>query len=99
MCTILHQIIRKLYGRRSRKFRRKEKGSSLVIIIIVVLFVLLLTIMGFITYLLTSTSSNEGAVTEAPKGEPNPPQNLSRPTQRGSDYANMGPMYPLELHL
>ena len=72
---------------------KKKKGSSLVIIIIVVLFVLLLTIMGFIAYLLTSTSSDEGAVTEAPKEEAKPAAKTSQaPTQRGSDYANIGPM-------
>ncbi|MBT0822729.1 flagellar basal body protein FliL, partial [Campylobacter lari] len=76
---------------------KKKKGGSLVIIIVVVLFVLLLTIMGFIAYLLTSTSNDEGAVTEAPKEEAKPAAKTSQaPTQRGSDYANIGPMYPLE---
>ena len=76
---------------------KKKKGGSLVIIIVVVLFVLLLTIMGFIAYLLTSTSNDEGAVTEAPKEEAKPVAKTSQaPTQRGSDYANIGPMYPLE---
>ncbi|EOG8474770.1 flagellar basal body-associated protein FliL [Campylobacter upsaliensis] len=76
---------------------KKKKGGSLVIIIVVVLFVLLLTIMGFIAYLLTSTSNDEGAVTEAPKEEVKAPTKSSQaPTQRGSDYANIGPMYPLE---
>ncbi|ARE79823.1 flagellar basal body-associated protein FliL [Campylobacter helveticus] len=76
---------------------KKKKSSSLVIIIVVVLFVLLLTIMGFIAYLLTSTSNDEGAVTEAPKEEvKSNTKTAQAPTQRGSDYANIGPMYPLE---
>ncbi|ELM9573841.1 flagellar basal body-associated protein FliL [Campylobacter upsaliensis] len=75
---------------------KKKKGGSLVIIIVVVLFVLLLTIMGFIAYLLTSTSNDEGAVTEAPKEAKPAAKTSQAPTQRGSDYANIGPMYPLE---
>ncbi|SUX25926.1 flagellar basal body-associated protein FliL [Campylobacter upsaliensis] len=75
---------------------KKKKSGSLVIIIVVVLFVLLLTIMGFIAYLLTSTSNDEGAVTEAPKEEAKPAKTSQASTQRGSDYANIGPMYPLD---
>lgn len=76
---------------------KKKKGGSLVIIIVIVLFVLLIGIMGLIAYLIGSSSGDEGAVQEAPKEEvkPNAPKTQA-PSQRGSDYANIGPMYPLD---
>ncbi|EAK1943840.1 flagellar basal body-associated protein FliL [Campylobacter jejuni] len=75
---------------------KKKKGGSLVIIIVILLFVLLL-IMGVIAWLISSSSSDESEVKEAPKEEAkaNKPK-VSAPTQRGSDFANIGPMYPLD---
>lgn len=77
---------------------KKKKGGSLVIIIVVLLFVLLLGIMGVIAWLISSSSSDESEIKEAPKTEvkPNNTPKANANTQRGSDYANIGPMYPLE---
>lgn len=76
---------------------KPKKGGMLVIIIVIVLFVLLLSIMGVIAWLLSSSSHDEGEVHEAPQEEA--PKNAAKPqapNQRGSDFANIGPMYPLQ---
>lgn len=75
----------------------KKKGGSLVIIIVILLFVLLLGIMGVIAYLISSSSADESQTQEAPKEDvkPNTPK-TEAPRQRGSDFANIGPMYPLD---
>lgn len=76
---------------------KKKKGGSLVIIIVIVLFVLLIGIMGLIAWLIGSSSSDEGAVQEAPKEAAKTNTSKTQaPSQRGSDYANIGPMYPLD---
>ncbi|ELU1072332.1 flagellar basal body-associated protein FliL [Campylobacter jejuni] len=76
---------------------KKKKGGSLVIIIVILLFVLLLSIMGVIAWLISSSSSDESEVKEAPKEEAKADKpKVSAPTQRGSDFANIGPMYPLD---
>ncbi|ENP7072228.1 flagellar basal body-associated protein FliL [Campylobacter coli] len=73
---------------------KKKKGGSLVIIIVILLFVLLLSIMGVIAWLISSSSSDESEVKkeEAKADKPK----VSAPAQRGSDFANIGPMYPLD---
>lgn len=76
---------------------KKKKGGSLVIIIVILLFVLLLSIMGVIAWLISSSSSDESEVKEAPKEEVKTDKpKVSAPAQRGSDFANIGPMYPLD---
>lgn len=76
---------------------KKKKGGSLVIIIVILLFVLLLSIMGVIAWLISSSSSDESEVKEAPKEEAKADKpKVSAPAQRGSDFANIGPMYPLD---
>ncbi|MCW1618255.1 flagellar basal body-associated protein FliL [Campylobacter jejuni] len=77
---------------------KKKKGSSLVIIIVILLFVLLLSIMGVIAWLISSSSSDESEVKEAPKEEAkaDKPKSFQLLAQRGSDFANIGPMYPLD---
>ncbi|MBM0637580.1 flagellar basal body-associated protein FliL [Campylobacter sp. VicNov18] len=76
---------------------KNKKGSSLVIIIVILLFVLLLSIMGVIAWLISSSSSDESEIKEAPKEELRSEKTkASTPTQRGSDFANIGPMYPLD---
>ncbi|HEF3986706.1 TPA: flagellar basal body-associated protein FliL [Campylobacter jejuni] len=76
---------------------KKKKGGSLVIIIVILLFVLLLSIMGVIAWLISSSSSDESEVKEASKEEAKADKpKVSAPTQRGSDFANIGPMYPLD---
>ncbi|MBK2000381.1 flagellar basal body-associated protein FliL [Campylobacter sp. LH-2024] len=76
---------------------KKKKGGMLVIIIVILLFVLLLSIMGVIAWLISSSSSDETKIKEAPKEEVKTSKTKnSIPTQRGSDYANIGPMYSLD---
>lgn len=75
---------------------KKKKGGSLVIIIVILLFVLLLSIMGMIAWLISSSSSDESEVKEAPKEVKADKPKVSAPAQRGSDFANIGPMYPLD---
>lgn len=75
---------------------KKKKGGSLVIIIVILLFVLLLSIMGVIAWLISSSSGDESEVKEAPKEAKADKPKVSTPTQRGSDFANIGPMYPLD---
>ncbi|AXP09016.1 flagellar basal body-associated protein FliL [Campylobacter hepaticus] len=76
---------------------KKQKGGSLVIIIVILLFVLLLSIMGVIAWLISSSSHDESEVKEAPKEEIKADKpKISTPTQRGSDFADIGPMYPLD---
>ncbi|MCX2683283.1 flagellar basal body-associated protein FliL [Campylobacter sp. MIT 21-1685] len=76
--------------------KKKKGGGSLVIIIVVLLFVLLLAMMGVIAWLISS-SGDESEVKEATKEESKheKPKN-SVPNQRGSDFANIGPMYSLD---
>ncbi len=73
---------------------KKKKGGLLVIIIVIVLFVLLLSIMGVIAWLLGSSSSDESEIRQAPQEDTQKekPQNK----KRGSDTAEIGPMYPLD---
>lgn len=75
---------------------KKKKGGMLVIIIVIVLFVLLLSIMGVIAWLLSSSSQDESEVKEAPQEEVKGKAKAQSPNQRGSDFANIGPMYPLD---
>lgn len=75
---------------------KKKKGGSLVIVIVILLFVLLLSIMGVIAWLISSSSGDESEVKEAPKEAKADKPKVSTPTQRGSDFANIGPMYPLD---
>ena len=76
---------------------KKKKGGSLVIIIVILLFVLLISIMGVIAWLISSSSSDESEIKEAPKEELSKQEKTKTNTQaqRGSDFANIGPMYPL----
>ncbi|EDP7199847.1 flagellar basal body-associated protein FliL [Campylobacter jejuni] len=75
---------------------KKKKGGSLVVIIVILLFILLLSIMGMIAWLISSSSSDESEVKEAPKEAKTDKPKVSVPAQRGSDFANIGPMYPLD---
>lgn len=80
---------------------KKKKGGSLVIIIVVLLFVLLLSIMGVIAFLISSSSHDESAAKPAPEEENKEKDAKAKkeannaPKQRGSDFANIGIMYPL----
>ncbi|EAK0956875.1 TPA: flagellar basal body-associated protein FliL [Campylobacter lari] len=76
---------------------KKKGGNTLVIIIVVFLFVFLLVIIGAIAYLMFSGSSDENP---APQAEESAqvapaPKKTNSVAARGSDYANIGVMYPL----
>jgi len=75
---------------------KKKKGGSLVIIIVILLFVLLLSFMGLIAWLLHSSSGDESEIKEAPKENTKAKATKFQNSARGSDFANIGPMYPLE---
>ncbi|MBK1972307.1 flagellar basal body-associated protein FliL [Campylobacter sp. TTU-622] len=78
---------------------KKKKGGLLVIIIVVLLFILLLGMMGVIAWLISSSSGDESTAKEAPKEEVvanKTPKAKPSNQQRGSDFANIGPMYPLD---
>ncbi|TXE83677.1 flagellar basal body-associated protein FliL [Campylobacter peloridis] len=79
---------------------KKKGGNTLVIIIVVFLFVFLLVIIGAIAYLMFSggnsdeenpTAQNEEATQQAAPA----PKKTNAVAARGSDYANIGVMYPL----
>lgn len=82
---------------------KKKKGSSLILIIVIFLFVLLLVVIGAIAFLMFSAPSDENAnvattasaSTTATTGSATN-KNAATPTQRSSDFANIGPMYPLQ---
>lgn len=77
---------------------KKKKGNMLIIIIIVFLFVLLLVIVGAIAFLMFS-SGDESKKEEKQKEEKKIVQERKQVLQnikRGTDYAHIGPMFPLE---
>ena len=80
----------------------KKKGGSVVLIIVVFLCVVLLAVVGMIGFLMLQGPENDS---NAPVANNAATQNQqanrgkngnSVSTTRGSDYANIGPMYPLE---
>ena len=80
--------------------KKPKKGGSLVLIIVAVLFVILLAVVGMIGYFMFS-GSNDAPVEATPAGAsggaaPASKGRAGANAQRGSDYANMGAMYPLE---
>ena len=60
----------------------KKGGSSVLIIIIVAMLVLLLVVGGLVAFLLLGNDESHDA-------------SMAQP-QRNNDYANMGPIYPLD---
>lgn len=79
---------------------KKKKGGSLVLIIVIFLLVLLLAVFGAIAVLMFSSPGDEAAANAVPvaaaNAQPNGNANKNANTQRGSDYANIGPMFSLE---
>lgn len=75
---------------------KKKSGNTLVIIIVVFLFIFLLVIIGAIAYLMFSGGSEEEP---APQSEDSaqvqPAKKTNAVPARGSDYSNIGVMYPL----
>ncbi|EAI3914400.1 flagellar basal body-associated protein FliL [Campylobacter lari] len=76
---------------------KKKGGNTLVIIIVVFLFVFLLVIVGAIAYLMFSGGSEENPTpqTEESAQVAQAPKKTNAVAARGSDYANIGVMYPL----
>lgn len=77
---------------------KKKGGNTLIIIIIVFLFVFLLVIMGAIAYLMFSGNSEENPAPQAEEQAQQPAQVAKKANAvapRGSDYSNIGVMYPL----
>ncbi|MCV3439768.1 flagellar basal body-associated protein FliL [Campylobacter lari] len=76
---------------------KKKGGNTLVIIIVVFLFVFLLVIVGAIAYLMFSGGSEENPTPQVEEST-QATQTLKKTNAvaaRGSDYANIGVMYPL----
>lgn len=78
--------------------KSSKKGGFVVLVIVIFLFVLLLAVVGMIGFLmLQSPEDNAPATNNAtPNAQQTQRANNGAATQRGSDYANIGPMYPLE---
>lgn len=76
----------------------KRGGGSIVLVIVIFLFVLLLAVVGMIGYLmLQGPEDNAPSANNAtPNAQTSRTSNGTSTPQRGSDYANIGPMYPLE---
>ncbi|HEC1770158.1 TPA: flagellar basal body-associated protein FliL [Campylobacter lari] len=76
---------------------KKKGGNTLVIIIVVFLFVFLLVIVGAIAYLMFSGGSEENPAPQAEESAQvaQVPKKTNAVAARGSDYANIGVMYPL----
>nr|WP_250325047.1 flagellar basal body-associated protein FliL [Campylobacter lari] len=76
---------------------KKKGGNTLVIIIVVFLFVFLLVIVGAIAYLMFSGGSDENPTPQAEESAQvaQTSKKTNAVAARGSDYANIGVMYPL----
>ncbi|AJC90183.1 flagellar basal body-associated protein [Campylobacter subantarcticus LMG 24374] len=76
---------------------KKKGGNTLVIIIVVFLFVFLLVIVGAIAYLMFSSGSEENPTPQTEKSAQvaQAPKKTNAVATRGSDYSNIGVMYPL----
>ncbi|MFG5111751.1 flagellar basal body-associated protein FliL [Campylobacter lari] len=78
---------------------KKKGGNTLVIIIVVFLFVFLLVIIGAIAYLMFSGNSEENPAPQqeqqAQQATTPTPKKANSVAARGSDYTNIGVMYPL----
>lgn len=86
---------------KEEKTSKKKGGGSVVLIIVVLLFVLLLAVVGMIGFLMLQGPDDDpnAAATNTPaqNQQTNKTKNGGGSgTTRGSDYANIGPMYPLE---
>ena len=77
----------------------KKGGSSVLIIIIVAMLVLLLVVGGLVAFLLLGNDESHGASMAQPQAQAqqNAPAKSAKPaSKRNNDYANMGPIYPLD---
>lgn len=75
----------------------KKKGGSLMLIVVAFLFVVLIAVVGAIAFLMLSTPDEAPAANAAaPAKAPSRANAGAAASARGSDYANIGPMYPLE---
>ncbi|WP_291951640.1 flagellar basal body-associated protein FliL [Campylobacter sp.] len=74
---------------------KKKGGNTLVIIIVVFLFIFLLIIIGAIAYLMFSGNPEENPSPQTETQAAQPPKKTNAVAARGSDYTNIGVMYPL----
>lgn len=78
----------------------KKKGGSLMLIIVAFLFVVLIAVVGMIMFMVFSSPADEAPAANAAPAAKGANQNRASSANggnaRGSDYANIGPMYPLE---
>lgn len=88
---------------KEEKTSKKKGGGSVVLIIVVLLFVLLLAVVGMIGFLMLQGPDDDPNAAAANAPAQNQQANRAKNgggagagTTRGSDYANIGPMYPLE---
>ncbi len=86
---------------KEEKSTKKKGGGSVVLVIVVILFVLLLAVVGMIGFLMMQGPEDDpnaaNAGTQMQNQQANRGKNTNgAATTRGSDYANIGPMYPLE---
>lgn len=81
--------------------KSSKKGSNVVVLVIVAfLFVVLLAVVGMIGFFMLQ-SPNEAApagnaAPAAPTAQASKSKGAGADVSRGSDYSNIGPMYPLE---
>lgn len=77
------------------KDENKKKGNVLIITIVASLAVIILLVIAALAWLILGSSSNEQIATPATENKVDKPKATNTMAQRGSDFANIGPMYPL----
>ncbi|MGP1486148.1 MAG: flagellar basal body-associated protein FliL [Campylobacter sp.] len=75
--------------------KKVKKGNNLLLIIVIVVLVLLLVVGGLIAALVMS-GGDEPAQTQTTQQMTPTPQKTPGNAKRSSDYANMGPVYPMD---
>ena len=86
---------------KSSEEKKPKKGSPLVLIIVAFLFVVLLAVVGMIGFFMFQSPDDTAAAGGAAPATPTAQGGKSKGsagagTARGSDYSNIGPMYPLD---
>lgn len=98
----MHKGLNMAEEEKEEKLSKKKGGGSIVLIVVIFLFVLLLAVVGMIGFLMLQEPKDDPnalgantATTAATQTNKSRSSN-GQAQQRGSDYANIGPMYPLE---
>lgn len=86
---------------KSSEEKKPKKGSPLVLIIVAFLFVVLLAVVGMIGFFMfqspDDTAAAGGAAPATPTAQGGKGKgSAATSAARGSDYSNIGPMYPLD---